>query len=547
MEKSYDYIVIGSGFGGSVSALRLAEKGYSVLVIEQGKRYRSADFPKTNWNLRKYLWVPGLRMFGIQRLSFYREASILTGIGVGGGSLVYANTLVIPPDEFFSNPSWSEFNNWKTILNPFYRKAGFMLGRTHYDKLNPEDKLLLDVAKDFGCEETFDRVDVGVYFGDTEQETDPYFNGLGPKRKGCTECAGCMVGCRENAKNSLDKNYLYFAEDLGARILPETRAEKIVFGNNRYEIHTRSVTKPFRINRNVFKSGGVIIAGGSLGTLDLLLKQKYKYKTLPLLSDRLGEELRTNSQTLCAVSGAREKLNNGVAISSIINPDRDTHIEIVKYPDGSNAMKWFFALSVPGAKNPFLRGIMLLYKTLIHPVRFIKTVFNFKWSTNLVIFLVMQTIDNCMKVEWKKGLWKSGLKIRNTGEKKVPAYIDIGQQIMEKYAERAGGIAQNITLEVFLDRPTTAHILGGCPMSQDKGSGVVNESFAVHEYPNMFVIDGSVIQGNLGVNPSFTITALAEYAMAQIPEKPGNTVRPVEEEVTFAKNRIDEKRDHQGK
>ncbi len=543
MDQACDYIVIGSGFGGSVTALRLAEKGYSVLVIEQGKRYGSGDFPKTNWNLRKYLWVPGLRLFGIQKLSFYREASILTGIGVGGGSLVYANTLVIPPDEFFNNPSWNAFNDWKTVLEPFYHKAGVMLGRTHYDKLNAEDQLLLEVAKDFACEETFERVDVGVYFGDTEQEKDPYFHGLGPKRKGCTECAGCMVGCRENAKNSLDKNYLYFAEKLGVRILPETQVEKILYRNTQYEIHTRSVTKSFRKNRSVFTSRGIIVSGGSLGTLNLLLKQKHKYKTLPLLSERLGDELRTNSQTLCAVSGAREKLNNGIPISSIINPDRDTHIEIVKYPDGSNAMKWFFALSVPGARNSLIRGLMLLYKTLSHPVHFLKTVFNFNWSTNLVIFLVMQTIDNCMKVEWKRGLFKKRMAIRNTGEKKVPAYIDIGQQVMEKYAEKAGGIAQNITLEVFLNRPTTAHILGGCPMGRDKQSGVVNERFEVHGYPNMLIIDGSVIQGNLGVNPSYTITALAEYAMARIPEKPGNSIRPIEEEVTLAKNTTDEKRD----
>lgn len=418
MVKSYDYIVIGSGFGGSVAALRLAEKGYSVLVIEKGRRYGTDDFPKTNWNLKKYLWAPGLRLFGIQQLSFHREASILTGVGVGGGSLVYANTLVIPPDEFFDNSSWNQFKDWKKSLEPYYNKAGFMLGRTRYDKFNLEDQILADVAKEFRCEETFDMVDIGVYMGDREVETDPYFNGLGPKRKGCTECAGCMVGCRENAKNTLDKNYLYFAEMLGVDILPETHAEKIEYTEKIYTVHTHSSTKLFRGHPHAFKSKGLIIAGGSLGTLDLLLKQKAKYKSLPLLSDRLGEELRTNSQTLCAVSGAKDKLNNGVSISSIINPDADTHIEIVKYPDGSNAMKWFFALSVPGAKNSLLRSLMLIGKTLIHPLRFLKTVFNFRWSTNLVIFLVMQTIDNCMKAEWKKGIFGSGLKIKNAGDKK---------------------------------------------------------------------------------------------------------------------------------
>ena len=531
MEQSYDYIVIGSGFGGSVAALRLAEKGYSVLVIEKGKRYGTNDFPKTNWNLKKYLWAPGLRLFGIQQLSFHREATILTGVGVGGGSLVYANTLVIPPDEFFNNSSWNTSNNWKKSLEPYYKKAGFMLGRTRYEKFNLEDQILNDVAKELSCGETFDMVDVGVYFGDREVETDPYFNGLGPKRKGCTECAGCMVGCRDNAKNTLDKNYLYFAEMLGVDILPETHAEKIQYSEEIYTVYTHSSTKLFRGSSNTFNARGLIIAGGSLGTLDLLLKQKFKYKSLPVLSNRLGEELRTNSQTLCAVSGAKEKLNNGVSISSIINPDSDTHIEIVKYPDGSNAMKWFFALSVPGARNSLIRSFLLIGKTFIHPLHFLKTVFNFRWSTNLVIFLVMQTVDNCMKAEWKKKFFGSGLKIKNTGDKKVPAYIDVGQQVMEKYAEKAGGIAQNITLEVFLNRPTTAHILGGCPMGNSLVSGVVNERFEVHGYPNMFIMDGSIIQGNLGVNPSFTITALAEYAMDFIPDKPGNKTKSIKEKM----------------
>jgi len=536
MEKQYDYIVIGSGFGGSVAAMRLSEKGYSVLVIEQGKRYNTTDFPKTNWNFRKYLWAPGIRLFGIQKLSFYREASILTGIGVGGGSLIYANTLVIPPDEFFTNSSWNNFNDWKSCLEPYYKKAGLILGRTRYDKLNLEDKVLAEVARDFHCEHTFDRVDVGVFFSDIEVEEDPYFNGLGPKRKGCTECAGCMVGCRENAKNTLDKNYLYFAEKLGARIIPETLAEKISVSGNEYEIHTRSTTTLFGRKKNRYKSKGVILAGGSLGTLEFMLKQKNKYASLPLLSDCLGEELRTNSQTLCAVSGAREKMNNGVSITSIINPDPNTHIEIVKYPDGSNAMKWFFALSVPGARNPFIRSLLLFYKTLTHPYHFLKTVFNGQWSTNLIIFLVMQTIDNSMKVTWKRGLLRSGMKIKNAGEKKVPAYIDIGQRIMEKYAEKVGGVAQNIALEIFLNRPTTAHILGGCPMGENSRTGVVNEKLEVHGYPNMLIVDGSIIQGNLGVNPSFTITALAEYAMDHIPAKPGNKKQTLEQEMKMVKN-----------
>lgn len=537
MKELYDFIVIGSGFGGSVSSLRLAEKGYSVITIEMGKRYRPEDFPKTNWNLRKYLWVPWLHFFGIQRLSFYKKASILTGIGVGGGSLVYANTLVIPPDEFFLNPAWSSRKKWKKVLEPYYKKAGFLLGRTRYKKTNLEDNILAEVASDFHCLDSFEQVDVGVYFSDSEEEQDPYFKGLGPLRKRCTECAGCMVGCRENAKNSLDKNYLYFAEKLGAVILPETRVVQIDLMDGIYEIRTVSSTARISKKQKIFRAKGVIVAAGSLGTLELLLKQKYKFKTLPLLSERLGEELRTNSQTLCAVSGAREKLNNGVAITSIINPDPDTHIEIVKYPDGSNAMKWFFSLSVPGSRHPAGRIFKLLYKTFLHPLWFFKVICNFKWSTRLVIFLVMQTIDNSMKAEWNRGMFGWRMKIKNREAKKVPAYIEIGQQVMEKYADKVGGIAQNILLEILFDRPTTAHILGGCPMGETVMNGMINEKLEVHGYPGMYIIDGSAIQGNLGVNPSFTIAALAEYAMDHIPVKRGNKRVSIEEQLERIKNR----------
>lgn len=522
MEKVYDYIIIGSGFGGSVSAMRLAEKGYSVLVLEKGKRYRTEDFPKTNWNLPKYLWVPGLRMFGFQKLSFFKDASILSGVGVGGGSLVYANTLVKPPDEFYHHPSWSGFKDWKKVLEPYYDMAHFMLGRTQYEELNYEDDILREVAKDFGQENTFEPVHVGVYFGDKEKEVDPYFNGLGPKRKGCTECAGCMVGCRENAKNSLDKNYLYFAEKSGVKVIAETKAEIIKFENDTYYVLTKSSTSFFPGRYKTYQTKGLIIAGGTLGTLNLLLKQKYKYNTLPNLSDKIGDNLLTNSQTLCAISGAKEKLNNGVAISSVFNPDFNTHIEIVKYPDGSNAMKWFYVLAVNGTRHSITRTLKLFWKTLTHPLQFLKTIFNFNWSTNLVIFLVMQSIDNSMKMVWKKGLLRSRMKIRNIGEKKVPAYIDSGQKAMEKYAKKVGGISQNIILEILYNRPTTAHILGGCPMSESSESGVINHKLEVHGYPNMYIIDGSAIQGNLGINPGFTITALAEYAMDQIKEKEGN-------------------------
>lgn len=516
----YDYIIIGSGFGGSVASLRLVEKGYKVLLLEQGKRYKPEDFPKSNWNIPKYLWIPSLRCFGFQKLSFYSTASILSGTGVGGGSLVYANTLYTPPDDFFTNESWRSFGEWKKILEPFYDRASFMLGRKRYSKQNAEDKLLEEVSEQMNSHDTFESVHVGVNIDGSEQESDPYFNGLGPMRKGCVECAGCMVGCRENAKNTLDKNYLWFAEKLGLEILSETKAEKISRQDGIYQIQTKQVTAFPGRNKRTFMSKGIIVAAGALGTLELLLKQKYKYSSLPLLSDSLGHKLRTNAETLCAVSGAKEKLNNGLAITSVFSPDPYTHVEIVKYPDKSNAMKWFFGLSVKGADTSLGRTWKLLVKSITHPLSLLKIAFNSSWSTRTVIFLVMQTTDNAMKMTWKKNILGGKMKIDNRGNKRVPAFIPIGQDVMENYARKVSGIPQNILLEVFFDRPTTAHILGGCPMSETIETGVVDKNLKVHGYPDFYITDGSVIQGNIGVNPSLTITAMAEYCMNNIPAGP---------------------------
>jgi cholesterol oxidase len=526
----YDYIIVGSGFGGSVAGLRLAEKGYRVLMLEQGKRYQSKDFPKSNLNLPKYLWIPALRFFGFQKLKFYSKASILSGIGVGGGSLVYANTLYIPPDEFFTNISWSGYGNWKDKLEHFYKKASFMLGRTKYNKLNKEDEVLKEVSYDMNAGNTFESVFVGVNLSGDQHESDPYFEGIGPLRSGCSECAGCMVGRRENAKNSLDKNYLWFAEKMGLEILAETRAEKIVFRDNLYHIETRHVTSFFR-NRRTFTAKGIIVAGGTLGTMNLLLKQKYKYKTLTRLSDKLGHEVRTNSETLCAVSGASEKLNNGLAITSVFSPDAFSHVEIVKYPDKSNAMKWFFGLAVNDARSAFGRTWKLLLKTINHPLLFIKILFNNRWSTNMVILLVMQTVDNAMKIVWKNGLFGGKTKIDNSGNKRIPAYIPVGQEVLNNYAKKVNGIPQNILLEVIFNRPTTAHILGGCPMSDSAESGVVDQNLRVHGYPDFYIMDGSIIQGNIGVNPSLTIASLAEFAMDKIPCKEGNATHLITEKL----------------
>ncbi|MBL7858378.1 MAG: GMC family oxidoreductase [Cyclobacteriaceae bacterium] len=530
-KKHFDYIVIGSGFGGSVSAMRLAEKGYRVLVIEKGKHWKATDFPKSNWNLRKYLWLPFFRWFGFLRLSFFKEVFILSGVGVGGGSLVYANTHMMPPDAFYQNPNWSGFKNWKEILAPFYATARFMLGSSKYEKENAEDQILKEVAEEMGRGSTYGRVDyVGVYLGDTKKEKDPYFNGLGPMRKGCTECAGCMVGCRYNAKNTLDKNYLWLAEKLfGATILAETETTEIKLNaDNTYHVKAKSSTALWNKKQDTFTCSGIIVSGGVLGTLDLLLKQKFVYKTLPLLSDRLGENLLTNSEMLSGVVAADRKLNHGLAISTVFNPDDHTHIELCKFPDKSGAMVRL-AVMAAGNGNPFTRTLKMIRNILAHPLDFFRSIFQRDTARNSVIFLIMQSLQNAMRMKLKKGLTGYQLSFSNDSGTKVPSYIPIGQDALYRYAGKVNGVPQNAFSEVMFGLASTAHILGGCPMGKTRETGVVNERFEVHGYRNFYILDGSIVPCNLGVNPSLTITALSEYAMSFIPAHPDRKEKSLEE------------------
>ncbi len=526
MADHLDYIVVGSGFGGSVSAMRLAEKGYSVLVIEKGKRWRAGDFPKSNWNVRKYLWLPLLRCFGFQKLTFFREVFVISGVGVGGGSLVYANTHMMPRETFYTNPIWSHFKDWKSMLAPYFEKARFMLGSEKFTKEYEEDRVLKEVANDMGRGESYGRVDyVGVYLGDTNQAVDPYFNGLGPKRRGCTECAGCMVGCRHDAKNTLDKNYLWFAENMfGARVMAETRVTKIESVPEGYRIHVESSTSWWRKRRRVYTSSGLVMSGGVLGTLDLLLRQKYVDKTLPNLSDKLGENLLTNSEMLSGVVAADRKLNHGIAISSVFNPDDDTHIELCKFPDGSGAMTRL-AVMAAGNGPPPVRTLKMLGNMITQPWNFLRSVFNIQVAQRSIIFLIMQSLPNAMRMKLKRGIFGAGLTMSNDLRQKVPSFIPIGQEALYRYAKKVNGVPHNAFSEVVFGLSSTAHILGGCPMGRNSGEGVVDDRFRVHNYDNFYILDGSVMPCNLGVNPSLTITALSEYAMDQVPTKPGATIK----------------------
>lgn len=537
----YDYIIIGSGFGGSVSAMRLSEKGYKVLVVEKGKRWKPGDFPRTNWNLRKYLWVPALRWFGFLKLDFFRQVFVLSGVGVGGGSLVYANTHMMPKESFYRHPGWADLADWKGILAPFFERARFMLGSSRYEKEHADDKVLREVATEMGRSETYGRVDyVGVYLGDPNKPVDPYFSGLGPERKGCIECAGCMVGCRHDAKNTLDKNYLWFAEKhFGAEILAETEAQKIRYdaSSGHYVVEVTTGLGWWK-KKKTFRARGLVVSAGVLGTLKLLMRQKYIYRTLTGISDRLGYNVLTNSEMISGVVSADRKLNHGLAISTIFNPDEDTQVELVKFPDGSGSM-FRLAFQAAGAGHPLVRTAKMLGNMLRHPIDFLRSFFNFKPATNGVIMLIMQTLHSSMRLKLGRGLFGRTLRFDTAGGgAKVPSYIPVGQEVLYRYAEKVSGVAKNAGTEILFGMSSTAHILGGCPPGATPVQGVVDKDFKVFGYDNFYVLDGSVVPCNLGVNPSLTITALAEYAMSGVPEKPGNPNEPLEVKLRAMSNRV---------
>jgi cholesterol oxidase len=526
-EFDYDWIVVGSGFGGSVSALRLAEKGYRVAVLECGRRFRDEDFAQSTWNLRRFLWAPALGLRGILRMTAFADVFIVSGSGVGGGSLVYANTLYRAKPAFFDNPQWSGLADWSRVLAPHYDTAERMLGAAPVPYESDGQKLLKEMAAHFGVPESFVRTRCAVYFGEPGATVpDPFFGGEGPPRTGCMRCGACMVGCRTGAKNTLVKNYLWFAEKRGVEIIADCEVTDVrplgaADGSQGYEVQTARPGAWLRKRRGTLKARGVVIAAGALGTNKLLAGCKLR-GSLPGISDRLGHLVRTNSESVLAVTLPDDKHApwNDVAISASIHPDPDTHIEFVTYGRHGDFMSGLATL-LTGEGSRFTRPLRLLGNIARHPIRFARVKWPFGWSRRTLLILVMQTLDNAIRFRARRRWFGRGVTLSTEQDegKPNPTYIEAGNRAALWLARHTGGIAQSMALEALANIPSTAHILGGAAIGRDAASGVVDSRGRVFGYSNLLICDGSVMPANPGVNPSLTITALAEHAMGHVPAK----------------------------
>jgi cholesterol oxidase len=527
----FDFIVIGSGFGGSVSALRLVEKGYRVAVIEMGRRWAPLSFPRTSWSIHRWFWRPNLGLRGFFNMRFFRHATIFHGCAVGGGSITYAGTLLPPPDKVWQNGSWAGLADWKGEMPLHYQTASRMLGVTQNEILGPADRLLQRTSEMAGSGNTFYRTRVGIFQaakGEPVNQTfsDPFFHGEGPPRNTCTGCGGCMMGCRYGAKNTLDLNYLYLAEKGGAVVFPETKVVDVKplpaasDGAAGYEIRAVNSMAWIRKQPARLTCRAVVFSASSLGTMELLFRLK-ENGSLPGISNRLGKHVRTNSESIIGARVPRcaDDLSQGIAIGSGIYIDEHTHIEAVRYPSGSDTMGLLTTMLTDGRPGPLRIGLWLknvLSSLLLHPV---KTLFLFRpwgWAREFTVLLCMQALEGHIEMRWQRPwFWPFSKMLVSRGDK-VPTYIPKANEFAQKFAQVAGGTAMSMLPEILFDIPGTAHCIGGCVIASSPDHGVVDERHRVFGYRNMYICDGSVVAANLGVNPSLTITALAERAMSFI-------------------------------
>ena len=516
----HDYLIIGSGFGGSVSALRLVEKGYDVLMLEKGSELKAEDFPKTNWNVKRWLWAPALGFRGLFQIRPFSHVQVLAGAGVGGGSLTYANTLPIPRRRFFESPAWAGLAEWERELKPHYETARRMLGAAQTDFLTPADVLLRRVATERGTPEAFEKPHVAVFMGKPgETVPDPYFGGNGPERTGCIRCGACMTGCRHGAKNTLDKNYLYFARKGGLKLQADTEVVHVApLPAGGYRVEALFGMRYFRRERIVFEAKNVVFSGGALGTNSLLLRLKANPTALPNLSDQVGRRVRTNSESLVCVTvpGSKDDHAKGIAINSLLQTDEDSHLEMVRYGTGSGFFRTLVTAPHVGGQPGFSLILRMLLATLKHPILALRALFTLNWAHNTMILLYMRTTESTLRfVRNRLGFMDTELEQGERPSAAMPEATELALRI----AEMSGGLARTMFAEQILNTPTTAHILGGCCMGTSAADGVIDHQHRVFGYEGLYVVDGSAVSANIGVNPSLTISALAERAMTFIPQK----------------------------
>ncbi len=525
--EHYDVLVVGSGFGGSVTALRLTEKGYRVGVLEAGRRFRDEDFAVTSWRVHKFLFAPRLGLYGIQRIHLLPDAVVLCGAGVGGGSLVYANTLYVPPKEFFEDPQWAGIADWERELSPFYDQARRMLGVTQVPHRSPLDDVFAEVAEDMGVGHTFALTPVGVFFGEEAGKTvpDPFFGGAGPARSGCMECGACMTGCRHNAKNTLPKNYLGLAEAAGAVVHPLTTVRVVrPRAQGGYAVETVR-TGPMMRGRRTFTADHVVVAAGTYNSQRLLHRMRDE-GYLPRISARLGHVSRTNSESIVGAVSTRKgtDFTRGVAITSSFFPDERTHIEPVRYGKGSNLMGLLGTVLTDGVEG--VPRWKVWAKTVAENPRIAARSLSVRrWSEKGAIALVMQSVDNSLTVRGVKGRLGFRLTSKQGDGEPNPTWIPAGNDASRRIAEKIDGFPMG-QLGDLIDAPMTAHFVGGCCIGSDPEHGVIDAFHRVYGHEGLHIVDGSAVSANLGVNPSLTITAQAERAMAFWPNKGEPDPRP---------------------